>query len=359
MLFDQLDDSYRRAFPESLGTDGAIGAFRRNTSGIRADVRTMTIVTCVDIDRQNLQPEKKCDTWPKIDYSFNEKYFKESTFSRNEAGKLFLLLKKIDMESFLAFCAEEHQAESANQILPSSPLKTWEIKCKNRETMPYLALLDFARLKLPEAPKQMTEEEKKKEVMDARLQLVNLASNVRKNSKKINDDKSQLARFGLTFRAWVLELEEHLFTWYGQETFEAVLTKQFLKLLATRMWELSTGILGGVTFSYETLAAKVRERDIWRVKLGVNRLAVVTRHKKTEGEKKRGAVIKHSCTHAPIRCHASGWHWFLGDKEDNENENDSAANKHPMNEHCLEWVYKRIDALADPQKDILKGEKNV
>jgi len=158
-----------------------------------------------------------------------------------------------------------------------------------------------------------------------------LAAYVHSASRRLKDMKESLSRYGLPFRAWVLEYEEHLFTWYGCETFEASLSKDFLIEVADQMWRLSAGIFGREPFSYETLAAKLRDthNNIGLVKTAVRRISIVMRHRHGEENK---------LVHDVIRSSDSLWWW------ERKEEHDKSDNKY----HGFSAIYQRINDLADP-----------
>ena len=343
-FFDELDGSFRRIYPDYLTTGSIVEAFRRGTSDIRTDVRTMTVITCVDIERNSLGGKVKVDGGFEVavDYAAWEekkegRLFRWQEFAPKSDGKTsgqVGLLQK-HLSNIWAFCAEEHKENTdkeheTGRILPRVPESPWADEC-----LPYRILLGLLRTSLPKT----LSPEHGVELNDSRLRLVALASSVRGSAEKLDAHKQFLARYGVPFRAWVLELDEHLFTWYGCETYEAALSKTFLAELADRMWQLASGVFGSAMFSYETLAAKVRERSVWRIRLGVRRLAIITRHRQSQGR---------PGTHSPIRFHEAGWYW---EDVDGTGQNDPSLSK-----HCLKWVLERIDGLADPQQNILKTE---
>lgn len=155
-----------------------------------------------------------------------------------------------------------------------------------------------------------------------------LAAYVRNAAKKLEKLEADLSRFGIPFRAWVLEYEDHLFTWYGRETYEASLTQGFLLEMAHRMWQLSAAIFGREPYSYETLAAKLRAKDIQQVKTAVRRIAIVMRHRHKDDMV--GHVIRYS---------DSVWWWELH----NENEGEDVRRLHSYQDVC-----NQIKKLEDP-----------
>ena len=152
---------------------------------------------------------------------------------------------------------------------------------------PYLGLLGFLHVAIPD-----DEFKGDNKVISDRVKFVALASSVHESIKKIeNCVTGKLSNYGLPFKAWVLEHDEHLFTWDGCETFEASLSIEFLKEIAERMWRLSAGTFGRAPFNYHTLASKLRIDDIVRVKTAVRRIAIIARQAEPEGPH---SIIQHS-----------------------------------------------------------------
>jgi hypothetical protein len=104
------------------------------------------------------------------------------------------------------------------------------------------------------------------------------AGNVRENAIMLRDMRLHLEIIGLPLRAWLLERDEHLYTYYGIETYEPVLSRELIVRVAEALWSLCASMYGGHPITYETLAAQVREPDVQRVSVAVRRLGICTRH---------------------------------------------------------------------------------
>ena len=167
-----------------------------------------------------------------------------------------------------------------------------------------------------------------------------LAAYVHVGARKLDAMKNDLSEYGLPFMAWVLEHDDHLFTWHGQETFEASLDKHFLKDMVERMWRLSAGLFGRKPFSYETLAAKLRVDNIEKVKTAVRRISIIARHNHI-GEK------SDSCpeVHSPIHYTESGWWW---NARDNWEDETPPPEKHVSRHHNVMHIREQIDKLIEP-----------
>jgi hypothetical protein len=171
-----------------------------------------------------------------------------------------------------------------------------------------------------------------------------LAGSLRGSARKLERMKLDLGIYGIPVEAWLLEYKEHLFTPAGRETYEAILSKDFLRDVVDRMWHLAAGMFGREPCSYETLAAKLRVSDIDRVRTAVRRIAIVTRH--TKGGNRRCYTIRFS-TH--------DWRWipceYCECRNNGPGGQGSVADPEYAKWHGQEWVLKRIEQLAAPGKD--------
>ncbi len=100
--------------------------------------------------------------------------------------------------------------------------------------------------------------------------------------------RNDLARLGLCVNGWRLEYDEHLYDEKGQETYEACFYPGYLDELVSQMWDLSTQILGAASFTYENLAAAMREKNVEKIRVAVNRLAIITRRSGTDSRANLG-----------------------------------------------------------------------
>ena len=160
-----------------------------------------------------------------------------------------------------------------------------------------------------------------------------IATNVHAAARKLEDLKHELSEYGIPFMAWVLEHDDHLFTWHGQETFEASLDKHFLKMMVDRMWRLAARTFGRKPFKYETLAAILRVDNIKKVKLAVRRIAIISRHRHPEK------------IHSAIRYTESGWWW---DARDDWKDGIPQVSSQVSSDHNVKAILALIENLADP-----------
>ncbi len=109
---------------------------------------------------------------------------------------------------------------------------------------------------------------------------------------------------GLPVWAWLLEYKEHLYTHQGHETFEPIFDKAYLRHVVHRMWQLSQEVFGQSEFTYEALAASLREPNIEKVRCAVRRISIVTR------DMNEGHEMGNSGPYANvIWCGQSLWKW--------------------------------------------------
>lgn len=102
--------------------------------------------------------------------------------------------------------------------------------------------------------------------------------------------KDELARLGIFINRWLLEYDEHLYDENGKEDYEACFYPGYLEKVVEHMWQLSTQIFGAASFTYENLAAYVRESNIEKIRIAVKRLSVIARELCKEEEQKNVGI---------------------------------------------------------------------
>ena len=95
------------------------------------------------------------------------------------------------------------------------------------------------------------------------------------NTKALESVRPVLSAIGVPVQGWLLEYKERLYNRWGHETYEPVFYREYLVRVAQAMWELSTRVFAHNTFSYETLAAQMREPNVERVRHAVRRIGIV------------------------------------------------------------------------------------
>jgi hypothetical protein len=86
-----------------------------------------------------------------------------------------------------------------------------------------------------------------------------------------------LGAFGMPLRTWLIEVHDHLFNGWGQETYEPVFSKGYLCSVVDCMWELSTRVFGVSRMTYQNLADALFDPDVTRVRNAVRRISIATR----------------------------------------------------------------------------------
>jgi hypothetical protein len=109
-----------------------------------------------------------------------------------------------------------------------------------------------------------------------KILLAVVMANVADNSSALRMIRNHLISMSLPVRAWLIKHEDHLYNEYGQETYEPIFNGDYLCRVAECMWKLSTQIFGSSYFTYENLAALVREPDVKKVKVAAQRIAIIT-----------------------------------------------------------------------------------
>ncbi len=103
--------------------------------------------------------------------------------------------------------------------------------------------------------------------------LMTIMADLKDNIDVLQKNQDNLEKLGVHVKGWCLEYDEHLFNKSGRETFEPIFSKEYLEEVAKQMWKMSTQIFGTARFSYKSLASAVRERDVEKIKIAVERLS--------------------------------------------------------------------------------------
>ena len=98
---------------------------------------------------------------------------------------------------------------------------------------------------------------------------------IKKNFFDLYERCEFLSRLGIYINSWLLYHKGHLYNFLGEETYEPIYSKDYLKNVAKSMWKLSTKIFGAANFSYLTLASVVGDTDVEKVKRAVKRISII------------------------------------------------------------------------------------
>jgi hypothetical protein len=175
------------------------------------------------------------------------------------------------------------------------------------------------------------------------LILSTILGNIRENNKAIDPIRSALFALKIPIRKWLIEYKEHLFTDTGEETYEPVFYRDYLKRTADCMWLLSIGVFGNSLFSYRTLAAQMRESDEWKVRLAVKRIGIITTKDEINPtivdwwERKYGQQIDNA-----IWFGEDGWKWNMKEISENGKHEKKCVFIH------IGEVKERIEMLSEP-----------
>ncbi len=357
-FIDNLDAAYTRVLPHYLSGNEAnlIAGFRRKTTDVRVDLRHNMVVAAIRFDRWELNPSRTL-------------YPAEVTAARapNDVRNSAILIDDVPSPTWLEWQSIQPSPNPACTFFATPPSMTpapdrtgfrgasvtdsrppfstaetegssyiplpGENEYDPSSRLPYLIMRNvvFPCLDLNACVK----------VLDmSRVIFLVLAGNVGSNAALLKKElASPLAKYGIPVRAWLLEYDEHLFTYTGQETFEPSLSKDLLRNIVDAMCHLTGGMFGRQPCSYRTLAAKLRMGDMNVVRTAVRRIAIVVRHKK-----KTKAGTLQACYTVEFTPH--DWRWCCGDDHP---ANDEGA---PSVEHTQAWVLEQISGLAEPDAEL-------
>jgi hypothetical protein len=152
-------------------------------------------------------------------------------------------------------------------------------------------------------------------------------SNLRQNQGTLREIRGPLADAGIHLAACLLDDHEKLYTCDFQPTYEPVFSKEYLRRVLRGMWEVCTPVFGVSEFSYGDLASQVCDRDIEKIRLAVQRIAITARSPKGEGY-----------LQLPIWAGPSQWQWRLN--RDNKTSNCNFA--------TLQQMLEVVDRLQPP-----------
>jgi hypothetical protein len=176
------------------------------------------------------------------------------------------------------------------------------------------------------------------------LILSTILGDIRENNRAVRPIRSTLFALNVPVKKWLIEYKEHLFTDRGEETYEPIFYKDYLKRTADCMWKLSVGVFGNSLFSYCTLAAQMRESDEKKVRLAVRRINILTvRDSINRAFTPWADPKKESQITSAIWVGEDGWKWNI-----KENKGSGGDVSECIFIHVGE-VKMRIDLLAEPE----------
>jgi hypothetical protein len=139
-----------------------------------------------------------------------------------------------------------------------------------------------------------------------------IMGDVRRNGEVLAEIRTELAAVGIPLGAWLIDYREHLYDDWGRETYEPLFTADRLEELVDGMWELSVQVFGTSRFTYEDLASQIGDPDVVRVKIGVRRIAILTRasRRTSSGHDNRAALQLPA-----VWAGATEWRWNVRGRE--------------------------------------------
>lgn len=333
-LVDYIDGAYCRVTPGYLKTFAEldpIGAFRRGVSGVYLDAQNRMIRTVLG---SNLEPTREeMEELRRMDEEAVKVELGENPTERDIQEKRTEIKGKRGLfsdEARLEFKTNPDRVSESNERTiedcendEALLQKLCPNNDKNWHTFPLRArvLAAYSNLVPPFAPKvylvarglyqvrKGKRNDESEKLMNgywpAEYVLATIMGNVRENAEALDEVKDNLAAFGIPILAWVIEHDERLYNVYGQETCEPVFDEDYLLRVAKGMYELSRRTFGVGSFTYETLAAQIRDPNVSAVVRAVRRIAIVSRD-----------CRKHKCGNGEcpddegaIRFETDSWRW--------------------------------------------------
>jgi hypothetical protein len=328
MLLDHMDCTFLRTVPSYLkdsDATGISGAFRRKFSGVEIDLEGGMIKVVIgkekweyaNMGRPNLRyilNRERYDNPKKLDKTF-EYYLDIPSNDENNTPEIKKKLAEQEQEK------SKPPSLSIFDILPKDETMNKDsdvaILIRNRNVF-----VDFNRSDTSKDEEKTVDlnfkcingklllfscKKRKESLIPPELppsELLNsLLGDALDNRDCLREIRSVLNAIGIPLRGWLIEHKDHLFDCEGEETYEPIFSKDFLKNVAFAMWHLSTRVFGYSTLSYATLAAELREPNAVKVKKAVRRLAILSRDKDD-----------YEC----IWCGDTSWQWKNNIKENNQ-----------------------------------------
>ena len=292
-LADAMDDTHTRVVPLYLAKptgEGIIALFRQIVRGVRVDAAAGMIRTVLTPDREN------CPLKGPFAITLEEGTDNERGPDAVEAMRCLLHLPpdhsgdavlETQLEELSRKLSAFVPADKYEKFpLPNSPTKQAALDSAARMLYWLLARGDLRIDRVdPVAAKGegATIGGIRWETLPADTPTAIVLSNLRQNDKTLGEIRMPLADAGIRLAAWLMDDREQLYTYEYKPTYEPVFSKEFLRRVARAMWEVSTPVFGVSQFSYGDLASQVCDRNTEKVRLAVQRIAIVTRRQKAEG----------------------------------------------------------------------------
>lgn len=386
-LADYLDSTLTRVMPvylRSLDEIKVVGAFRRIVSGVEVDHEAKMICTVLgDIPTEApaedvfvFEGHEDC-VWRNLALGLHERK-RATQLARGVKKKLksMKLLTLRTLEGQVLEVLSRHmrsrkrrswdeepgprEPKALASILECVPLVKEMIgtlamegeepeKCRKFEAVDWLLARRAVKIKEKKRNKHVqTQAAPKRE--DAhrkwhpRRVLAIVLSDVLKNARALFSVRSDLSAVGIPLHAWLIAGHERLFNLWGEETFEPIFTRQYLKDVAAAMWELSVHVFGQSFFTYQNLADALRDPDVDRVRRAVRRIGIVMRPDDSKGDDDPSAPGREMGMTGTIWAGEDRWQWLCG----NDCKNGAKGGGRSCDAVLLKEACEKIDILGRP-----------
>ncbi len=335
-LADNLDSAYTRVLPTYI--KGAnefkiIGAFRKLISGVSIVSKAQYVKTVIGKEdskekkAENEQKDKNQENLSEIEFSINtaseywsneDKYHKYISILSKLEAFINLIKEKDTSKSFFEevleikleisdlsvnnqfgfqgiFKTSEKIWKDYNSSNKNDDLSVELVKLKNKLSEKFSqnkikmgdyslfenykvngsssdkVLLDAVYNDLINTNKTDPNKEWPNEIL-----LTIILKDIKRNQRTLFALNNELTSMEFPLKAWLVEYEDNLYNISGGLTYEPLFTIEYLKEIVDGMWQLSSRIFGSSIFTYLDLAAQVRDPNVYKIKLAVKRISIVT-----------------------------------------------------------------------------------
>lgn len=274
---DRMDSAYSRALPKYIRTDERIeivGAFRRLVRGVRSDLFGGYVETVLgDFSSGNhaaMRAEELNCTLPE-----GSQFLKMAEAEGHGEGFQASILENEGPDFVRSLIESYGEIDEAiplvGALLPNRPFRRFE------------KLLLRQIIKVDKA-------EGNQEAWPPTTMLAALVGDVFANNTALRTVRNELRAAGLPLHAWLINVNGRLFNSSGEETYEPILTPNYMRDLIDAMWQLGTSVFGTRHFTYKNLADKVYEDQVRKVKVAVRRISILSENAWIEGYGGRAVV---------------------------------------------------------------------
>ena len=281
VLCDCMDNAFTRVLPEYIKEDKdkeIKASFRKNIQGVYFEPLAQMVVTEIgEIKNREGDNYQSLELKPTVEW--------KKICSKNNKIKE-ILDKKLNKNGYLSLSQSFNPADIGmvkNEIV-SFYQDFDKLIINNGSNINNLLLMIVGKVEfnlnelLVLCNLVYIERNKKASSLPAGLIIAIILADTLKNNNQLLKIRDQLAIIGIKIRCWLIEYKNHLFNSRGEETFEPIFHKDYLKNIIKEMWQLSSQVFGNCYFSYDTLASAVREPNVELIKLAVRRISIITKN---------------------------------------------------------------------------------